>query len=325
MDDKISIIVPVYKAEKTLTNCVDSLINQTYENIEIILVNDGSKDDSLKICNEYAKLDSRIIVVDKKNGGVSSARNAGLDIATGKFVMFCDSDDWVNVHWCENLLNNYVSESLLMCEIERKNKYEKKDIYNQIDENSNIDRVNKDKFLHFYERGIGLPTNKIFNLTIINDNNIRFPKELSLGEDLAFVINYLSCIKGDILLLHQNLYYYRESEQITLSKSVPSIEQCEYFYDVLTLAIENLNACDELSLSLRDSIIMNDYEKKLISLSRNKNYSFFDKLKIYQRIFNRATFSKCSKYGVNSSNKFYNWLIKKKHPLLLLIFYSVKK
>lgn len=101
---KISIIVPVYNVEKYLCRCVDSLLNQTCRNLEIILVNDGSTDSSFQICNEYAKKDERIIVINKSNGGLSSARNAGLDAATGDYIGFVDSDDYVDVEMYERLL-----------------------------------------------------------------------------------------------------------------------------------------------------------------------------------------------------------------------------
>lgn len=94
--DLISVIVPVYNVEKYLEKCVQSIINQTYENLEIILVDDGATDNSGKICDEFAKKDSRIKVIHKENGGLSDARNFGLDIATGKYISFIDSDDFVN-------------------------------------------------------------------------------------------------------------------------------------------------------------------------------------------------------------------------------------
>ena len=91
----VSIIVPIYNTEKYLRKCVDSILKQTYENLEVILVNDGSPDNSLEICREYERLDSRVKVINKKNGGLSSARNAGLEICTGKYITFVDSDDYL--------------------------------------------------------------------------------------------------------------------------------------------------------------------------------------------------------------------------------------
>lgn len=93
---KLSVIVPVYNVEKYLHRCVDSIINQTYSNLEIILVDDGSPDNSGIICDEYAKKDARVKVMHQKNSGVSAARNAGLDVASGEYIAFVDSDDWIN-------------------------------------------------------------------------------------------------------------------------------------------------------------------------------------------------------------------------------------
>ena len=92
---KISVIVPVYKVEAVLKKCLDSIITQTYENLEIILVDDGSPDSSGKICDEYSKRDSRVKVIHKKNAGVAAARNSGLKVATGKYCTFVDSDDYI--------------------------------------------------------------------------------------------------------------------------------------------------------------------------------------------------------------------------------------
>lgn len=104
MSEKISVIVPVYKVEPYLRRCVDSVLAQSYRNLEIILVDDGSPDACGEICNEYAKRDSRITVIHKANGGLSDARNAGLDIMAGKYVAFVDSDDWIEPQMYETLL-----------------------------------------------------------------------------------------------------------------------------------------------------------------------------------------------------------------------------
>lgn len=112
----ISIIVPVYNVEKYLPQCLESLINQTYANIEIICVNDGSTDNSLEILDKYAKRDSRIIVINQKNSGVSVARNAALKIISGKYLMFVDGDDWIELNNCEtayNLIEKYNADVVM--------------------------------------------------------------------------------------------------------------------------------------------------------------------------------------------------------------------
>lgn len=106
MSPKISVIIPVYNTESTLHKCVDSILNQSYEDWELLLIDDGSKDHSAFICDEYAQQDKRIKVFHKENGGVSSARNIGIDNAEGKWITFIDSDDWVERNYLSNLYQN---------------------------------------------------------------------------------------------------------------------------------------------------------------------------------------------------------------------------
>lgn len=110
MDNKnlISIIVPIYGVEQYLKRCVDSLVNQTYRNLEIILVDDGSPDKCGEICDEYAKKDERIVVIHKPNGGLADARNSGIKSATGEYLMFIDSDDWIELDTCEIIINEAI-------------------------------------------------------------------------------------------------------------------------------------------------------------------------------------------------------------------------
>jgi glycosyltransferase involved in cell wall biosynthesis len=117
MNELITIIVPIYKVEGLLKRCVDSLLNQTYKNLEIILVNDGSPDQCGNICDEYAKLDNRVIVIHKENGGLSDARNAGIEIAKGDFIAFIDSDDWIHEEYIEILygLLRKTNSEISMC------------------------------------------------------------------------------------------------------------------------------------------------------------------------------------------------------------------
>ena len=123
---KISIIVPVYQAEKYISKCIESIINQTYKNLEIILIDDGSMDSSGEICDRYGERDQRIVVVHNPNKGVSAARNCGLDIATGDYITFVDSDDWIHPRYLEFLYNGVCSSQgkISICEFVRTNKWE---------------------------------------------------------------------------------------------------------------------------------------------------------------------------------------------------------
>ena len=109
---KISIIVPIYKVKKELDRCVQSLLNQTYKNIEIILVDDGSPDNCPKICDDYAGTDSRVKVIHQENSGLSEARNAGLKFATGEYVLYVDSDDYIELDACEKLIEGFIDDEV---------------------------------------------------------------------------------------------------------------------------------------------------------------------------------------------------------------------
>ena len=104
----ISIIVPVFKAETFINRCVDSILAQSFSNFELILIDDGSPDKCPEICDEYSKKDKRIRVIHKTNAGVSAARNTGIKVAKGKWLMFCDSDDYVSSNWCEKMYNSAI-------------------------------------------------------------------------------------------------------------------------------------------------------------------------------------------------------------------------
>ena len=226
MNELISIIVPVYNAEKTLERCVSALTGQTYQNIEIILVNDGSKDTSLSICRRFAAEDDRIRVIDKPNGGVSSARNAGLDIARGEFVMFCDSDDWAEPDWCEELISNYEEGCLVMCGhyVEGDQSF----IPHEIKADNVFDRHPQNCFYRLKLKNFNAPWNKIYSMAVIQENILRFNENLTNGEDYVFILQYLDSIPGDILLLGKCVFHYEWPRDYSLSRTVPEnyLEQC---------------------------------------------------------------------------------------------------
>lgn len=202
--DKISIIVPIYNAEDYLNDCITNLINQTHANLEIILINDGSTDNSFAICEKYAKTDSRITIINQYNKGVSSARNAGIKESTGRYIMFCDSDDVASPYWCETMFNAILlnPNSLNVANITR-------DIAILTNKSVNLNEIASEiKYYNLFKKGLsGYTHNKIYNANIIKSNNIYFDEKYSVGEDVKFNIEYLKFCKN-IIYIDSLLYFY---------------------------------------------------------------------------------------------------------------------
>lgn len=185
----ISVIVPVYNVEKYLRQCIDSILSQTYTNFELILVDDGSKDQSGEICNEYAEKDSRIRLFHKENGGVSSARNLGLDNAHGEYICFVDSDDWVDNTYIEDMLKpgDYDLVMQGMKQATKIWKYSLKSLNDTIQILDVLISSGRNHDLLFNG-----PYCKLYKNNIIRDKNLRFNEKIWLGEDFLFNVCYIS-------------------------------------------------------------------------------------------------------------------------------------
>ena len=192
---KISVIVPLYNAEKYLHNCVDSILSQTFTDFELLLINDGSKDSSGKICDEYATLDSRVRVFHKENGGVSSARNLGLDNAQGEWITFVDSDDEFVDNNCLTLLYqpkfDLINYGYECYDVNGKKTLTTSIFHNEfvLDRDKAISYVYSCDYYQFYSVA------KLYCNSIIKKNNIRFDESLYYSEDRLFIIEYLSYCK----------------------------------------------------------------------------------------------------------------------------------
>lgn len=219
--NKVSIIVPVYNVEKYLRECVDSIIQQNYENWEIILVDDGSKDSSPAICDEYSSKDSRIITIHQENAGPSRARNHGLDKATGQFVMFVDSDDHINQNMISKMVETINSNQadLVICGYARfsDDSYDPRSYSNE----PLILMTNRGRLANFYTKpntnmfGISIWA-KLYRNDIIQNNKIRFNPEISYEEDCQFNIDYFEKINR-IAVINDIFYMYRQMT-VSLSK-----------------------------------------------------------------------------------------------------------
>lgn len=222
---KISIIVPVYNVEKYIDKCLESLVNQTLQDIEIIVVDDGSPDNSSAIYNKYAKQDCRIKIIKKKNAGVSEARNTGMEIATGDFFMFVDSDDWMPVDGCEILYNEYLrtKADMILADayIVTDGQAVKNDIFKDAftTEDSNFFKAyqkacigycyNPNPAVKWNIPGLGSPWNKLFNSKIIRDYNLKFdPYVMGIYDDNLFTLHYVMKIKS-MSYIKSPVYYFR--------------------------------------------------------------------------------------------------------------------
>lgn len=215
----VSIIVPVYKVERYLKRCIDSILSQTYSDFEVVLVDDGSPDNCPSICDEYAKIDSRIIVIHKENGGLSSARNAGLEIASGKYVLFVDSDDFIKSNLlenCVNIIENFGCDSVRFG-------------YEKIAENQKYlsthspacktyyfnDSISRLQFIHNDLLSYSIPFTAwscLFKNSIIKEHNLRFVSErIIYSEDTFFSVLY-TFYSSSCIAISDCFYVYRDNK-----------------------------------------------------------------------------------------------------------------
>lgn len=206
----ISIIIPVYNAEAYLPQCLDSILIQTYQDFEIILINDGSSDNSETICNEYALKDSRIHVIHQKNAGVSTARNNGIEHAQGKWITFIDSDDWIEPSYLANFkLDESTNIDLIIQGLEYYD-HRKKCFFNPWSFKECI-LHKKDYLAGFTENRlmeVGFPIGKAYQKKILNLNNLRFDSRISFHEDHIFVLDYYRFC-NTVRLVNATDYKYR--------------------------------------------------------------------------------------------------------------------
>ena len=220
MKSLISIVVPIYKVpEKYLTNCINSLTNQSYKNIEIILVDDGSPDDCGLICDKFAENDLRIKVIHKKNGGLCSARNCGVDHSVGEYIMFVDGDDWLASNACEVLINNMESDIDILCASFVKDYGNKKINYKYDFFEDNKKYLSSEELLFMrrmvlnFTANISSVTAKLIRRKLIVDNNIYHNDLLKQGaEGIDFIYRLFKSSAG-IKFINKYVYYYVYNDQ----------------------------------------------------------------------------------------------------------------
>lgn len=286
---KISIIVPVYKAEKYLHQCVDSILEQTFTDFELLLIDDGSPDRSGAICDEYAAADPRVRVFHKPNGGVSSARNLGLDNACGEFVSFVDADDEICPRTLEICINKVIENRLdfLQFSFTRTKEY-------QFETNNNDIVYDRQTFIkeRYY---LGYVWGSIIRIDIIKTNTIRFDERIKLSEDLLVM---MECIRQSnrIMRIYDKLYYYRQNEcsATKRTKSCDSLNSIVAVQKYKSLHPEFSANIDNLILYFAGDIIKN-HDVSIWRLSKIVCHSDIVYTDLVTR--NLALIGKFSRYG----------------------------
>lgn len=282
----VSVIVPVYNVEKYMRKCIDSIINQTYTNLEIILVDDGALDRSGEICDEYAQIDPRIKVLHKKNGGLASARNAGIKIATGEYISYIDSDDWVETEFIEILLRGCQDNNAQMSVCRYRECFDESEL-------KSVEKINtlvwkgKEAVRHRIEDEsiYGISTsawNKLYSTKLIE--GMEFP-EGKYYEDIVYAIEAM--LKSDkVAYTNATLYNYR----------------CNRKGSIMNEGFNARIVTDELPLMLQRNEIIRKYGLENIADLVDRNFCI-RVIEVFRQLYNEThiankeiLFNECRKY-----------------------------
>ena len=222
---RLSIIAPVYKIQASyLHQCIESLVNQTLRDIEIIMVDDGSPDNCGEICDEYAQADSRIIVIHQENQGVSVARNAGMDAAHGEYIMFVDPDDWLELDCCERVLEVISKQNCDVVYFQRQIENEVKNCVTRFPEVGSflMNELDLERFRRYVITGStegqkydgNSPWGKIFRKDFLQDNQLRFPVGVKKCQDIIFTMYYRDILERAYYFDYVGYHYRRNSGSI---------------------------------------------------------------------------------------------------------------
>lgn len=333
MNFLFSIIIPAYNAERYLERCLDSIVRQTYSQIEIILINDGSTDRSGEICDQYAQKDSRVKVIHQKNSGVSSARNAGLETASGDYIGFVDADDWIEHNMFE-ILSRHLSKKTV--DVVRFNAERKGELLNSLpfegeysgerfQDEVQLPLIGSERFGGMFI--LGVLWLHIFRREIIEKNRIKFNRDLHRCEDRLFTLTSI-LYSQNILFIDDILYHYEVNDGSLSNKYDPQRWQQELAY---------LEGLKKVILECKDKNYNNEADKRLLSehllraitsvnnefFSDNKN-NFGSKYRNTKIILNNQTvrlaIRKVPKGQNGLKGKIILAAIRYRQPLLLSLF-----
>lgn len=325
-EPKISVIIPVYNVEKYLHRCIDSILAQTFTDFELLLIDDGSKDNSGKICDEYAEKDKRIRVFHKENGGASIARNVGIEYCIGEYIIFVDSDDYISANYLGDLIESVSSSHISLVlqspiRVYQDGRKETNDLQKFVfSGHEGLKNFIEYGFLKYSE-----PHSKLFRSCIIKLYNIEFPKGIIIGEDGIFISQYLK-YTDTIVISDKHGYYY--------SKYGSSVQSKIYNYNLEKRGfIQWKESLESLFYSVQlynhKTIIWNllsvPMRRFIISVSLDSTLNMKQKIGLLRslKISDYDNYGLGRIYGLNG--KIFKYIINHKLYRLIIYFVNLKK
>lgn len=310
---KVSVVVPIYNSEEYLYKCIESILNQTYRDLELILIDDGSMDKSADICREYESKDDRIRFFQQKNSGASEARNLGLKYINGNYLMFVDADDHIELNMIEKLVQKAESENadFVMCgmvvDLYHKTGIKKSSIYYEpvqrvITGNSNI----PDKIIDLVEdERISGPYCKLIRSKIIKDNNLMMPPHISLQEDLYFNLKVMEKI-NKMCVIPDALYHYNQGleESVTTRYYNSKYEMTNEVHDLLMSYYKNRSQDRDILGRVMYIYIKNTYAAFINLFHPDCKLVYKEKLKYIKGILNSPKFNEMVKHSQKEGIKY---------------------
>lgn len=328
---EISIIIPVFNVEKYLAQCIDSVVNQTFRNLEVILVDDGSSDNSPYICEEYAKRDSRIKVIHQENKGASIARNVGIKESTGKFLMFLDSDDWLDLNTCvvtyDTAIKNSADVVLWPYIRAFDGKYRKKNIFNEsiiIFDELKVKSILQRRMVGLLSDELAMPENadalvpvcmKLYKTDIVKHNMIEFVdiKKIGTSEDAIFNLQVFEYVRKAVYINRHFYYYRRDNQSSVTTQNKPQLyEQWNYLFDLIERYIQEKRLGLDYIKSLNNRIALSIIGLGFNELNSEGSHS--NKIKRIKRII-----------GSDRYKKAYKMLETKYFPIHWKVFFTFAK
>lgn len=330
----LSILMPVYNSEKYIKDTIKLIKNQTFTNWELIIVNDGSTDDSREICEDFSKNDSRIKVIHKENTGVSDTRNVAIKNANGKYIGFVDSDDKIHKNMFETLINNIEKDNtdLIICGFIEERIVEEKLVSSVVKKYYPKDKISmenmKIKFMDFANSEMLNPLwNKVYKREIIEKYNVKFDKNFKTGEDFIFNLDYLLNVQ-DISFCNEGFYYYakRSNGSIThqyidnmYGKGIEIHNKLESFLKKINIFTE------ENKYILAGNHLMGVFSAFLNLFHKDCNMNLKEKKKYISNIINRDYVKTC--VSIRKKDKgligITSILIKIKSPTAIIVAFKL--